>query len=55
MPLNPSKIHMMPLLLGPVVDRDKGIVYESVEMLSIQYKTEYDATKALLRARARGR
>jgi acetoacetate decarboxylase len=39
---------MMPLLLGAVADRDKGIIYESVEMLSLQYKTEYNSVKALL-------
>ena len=39
---------MMPLVLGPVADRNKGTTYESVEMLSLQYKTEYESARMLL-------
>ena len=38
----------MPLILGPVADRSKGSKYERVEMLALQYQTEYDSVKALL-------
>jgi acetoacetate decarboxylase len=46
--LDPKKIYMMPLLMGPVADRTKGAKYESVEIFSLQYKTDYDSVKALL-------
>jgi acetoacetate decarboxylase len=39
---------MMPVIMGPVADRMKGAKYESVEMLSLQYKTDYNSVKALL-------
>ena len=48
MHLDPNKIYMMPLILGPAADRNKGTTYESVEMLSLQYKTNYDSAKELL-------
>jgi acetoacetate decarboxylase len=46
--LDPKKIHLMPLIMGPVADRTIGAKYESVEMLSVQYKTDYDSVRALL-------
>jgi len=39
---------MMPVILGPVANRTKGAKYESVEMLSLQFKTDHDSVKALL-------
>jgi acetoacetate decarboxylase len=39
---------MMPLIMGPVAARSKGSTYERVEMLALQYQTDYDAVKALL-------
>lgn len=48
MKFDPKKIYMMPLITGPVADRTRGSQYKSVEMLSLQYKTNYDSVKALL-------
>lgn len=48
MDLDPKKLYMMPLVMGPIQDRKEGSQYKQVEMLSLQYKTDHDAVEALL-------
>ncbi|NIQ32921.1 MAG: acetoacetate decarboxylase, partial [Nitrososphaeria archaeon] len=48
MNLDPKKLYMMPLIMGPISDRNQGSQYEKVEMLSLQYKTNHEAVEALL-------
>jgi len=49
--IDPDKINMMPLILGPVQpERQKrvGSVYSEVEYVGLQYQTDPDAIRALL-------
>jgi len=50
MKIDPSKIYMMPLIMGPIADREKlpSNVYGEVRYLSLQYQTDSDAIQALL-------
>jgi hypothetical protein len=48
MKLDPSKHYRMPLLMGPLFDRDTIHAYRHVEVLAFQYLTAADAVAALL-------
>lgn len=50
MKIDPSKIYLMPLIMGPIYDRKEIVrsVYGEVQYLSIQYQTDPDAIQALL-------
>jgi len=48
--IEPNKIYLLPLIRGPVFEQGKvpALVYGEVEMLAVQYETDYDAVQALL-------
>ncbi len=50
MELDPDKIYMMPLIMGPIGDRKEGMrpVYGKVHVVGLQYLTDADAMKLLL-------
>lgn len=51
MKIDPSKIYLMPLIMGPIYDRENLVaraVYGEIEYLSLQYQTDPDAIPALL-------
>ena len=50
MEIDPSKYYRMPLIMGPLFDRENlpRIVYTEVEVLALQYQTDPDAIPALL-------
>ena len=50
MKIDSSKIYLMPLIMGPIADREKlvGSVYGEVQYLSLQYQTDPNAIQVLL-------
>jgi acetoacetate decarboxylase len=50
MNIDPSGYYRMPLILGPLFDRDNipRIDYPEVEILALQYQTDFDAIQKLL-------
>jgi len=48
--IDSSKIYLMPLIMGPIADREKlvGLVYGEVQYVSLQYQTDPNAIQALL-------
>lgn len=50
MKIDPSKIYLMPLIIGPIFDKEKRIssVYGEVQYLTLQYQTDSDVIQELL-------
>ena len=50
MKIDPSKLYLMPLIMGPIDDLKNRVrsVYGKVEMLGLQYQTDSDAVQPLL-------
>lgn len=50
MKIDPTKIYLMPLIMGSIADKGKlpSNVYGEVQYLSLQYQTDPDAIQALL-------
>jgi acetoacetate decarboxylase len=48
MKIDPTKIYQMPLIGGPIANKNVKLIYRSVESIAIQYKTEKKAIQALL-------
>ena len=48
MQIDPDKHYMMPLIMGPVLDKIAGIPYPDVEVVAMQYRTDPHAISSLL-------
>ena len=50
MKLDPNKIYLSPLIIGPVFEKGKlpGLIYKEIQVLALQYETDPDAAKALM-------
>lgn len=50
MKVDPSKYYRMPLIVGPLFDRNNPprIAYPEIEVLALQYQTDFDAIQTLL-------
>jgi acetoacetate decarboxylase len=50
MKMEPNKIYLSPLIIGPVFERGKvpALVYGETQVLALQYETDYEAAQALL-------
>jgi acetoacetate decarboxylase len=48
--IDPTKINAMPLVMGPLFDRENrpGLVYADTENLVLQYRTDIEAVRAVL-------
>ena len=48
MKLDPNKIYLSPLIIGPVFEKGKlpGLIYKEIQVLALQYETDPDAAKA---------
>ncbi len=48
MKMEPGKIYMMPLIMGPVYEQNTGIPYPEVEVVTLQFRSDSDAIQQLL-------